>query len=393
LNESSITEKKTILVAEDDVETNRLITGILNLNNFHCQSCFNGNEVLSYARENGCDLILMDIMMPSLDGIETMKIIINDERLKTIPVILLTVKSDEETIKELFDLGIQDYIQKPFKTLELIARINSALKNKQEKENLFKKQETIIKKTNYLEKLTEDLKNLDDIKDNFIAYVAHDFKIPITSIRAFTELLLQENIIPPQKRKEYLATIIKQVDILNEMINDLLHSFKKIAGTLQLKISKVNVKNLCETVFSGFSGLAAKKNLAFEININSLIEEINCDNMKIKELLSNLLSNAFKYTEKGSVNFNVYENDNYLCFEISDTGIGITDNEKDKIFHKFYRIQGLNRKSEGYGLGLFIAKKIALAHNGDIYVESIPEKGTKFTFALPLEDYQEIKNI
>ena len=338
MNGETTVNNRHILIAEDDYETNQLIAGILKINNFTCHSCFNGNEVMDYLNNHDCDLILMDLMMPVMDGMETLKMIISDENLKKIPVILLTVKSDEDMIKDLFDSGIQDYIQKPFKTLELIARINSALKNKQEKETLFKKQETIIKKSNYLEKLTNDLKNLDDIKDNFIAYIAHDFKIPITSIRAFTELLMQDNLLPAPKRKEYLKTIITQIDVLNDMISDLLNSFKKIADTMRLTREFVNLRILCDEVFDGFKGLAEKKNLDFEFNFDTVKEEILCDNIKIRELLSNLLSNAFKYTGEGAVYFSVYDSDNYICFEISDTGVGINESEKDKIFQKFLRV-------------------------------------------------------
>jgi signal transduction histidine kinase len=375
-----------ILLVEDDPDTNKLIYEILNINKYDCSFCYNGKEALDYLKNSFCDLILMDIIMPELDGIQTAKTILRLEKTKNIPVIFLTVKTDEELIKESFDIGIVDFIQKPIKPLELIARIKSALKNKEEKDLLLKKQEKFLKKSDYLEKLSENLKHIDKMKDNLITYIAHDIRIPITSIRAFAEIILSQKGLPPNKKNEYLKTIINQVDNLNELINNLLNTFKKIAGPLELKKNRVNFVSLCETIFSGFKGEAERKNLSFELRIDTNIKDILCDHIKIKELLSNLLSNAIKYTDKGSINFNVFESDNYLCFEISDTGIGIGEKEIHKIFEKFYQINSIQNNKESSGLGLFIAKKIALAHNGDIYVESFVDKGTKFTFVLPKDD-------
>lgn len=391
------TLKKHILLVEDDRGTALLIQRILEINNFHCLHRGNGKEAIDFLKKSPCDLVLMDVMMPVMDGVKATQIIKQNNQLKDIPIIFLTAQDDEKLIKEFFSLGIVDYISKPFKNLELVARIRSAIKLVEEKQELIKNKEdlqnlnqTIIKKTDDLEKQNEKLKELDNIKDTFITCITHDFKTPITSIRALTELMIDEQGIPFPKRKEFLKTIIQQVDNLSDMVTNLLDSFKKITQSLELHKINISLKTLCDEIYNGFKAVAGTKNIDFNYEIDVTIKEIYCDPIKLKEVFQNLLSNAFKFTEKGFVTFYIYENDTYICFDVIDSGIGIPSNDLDKIFEKFYRVKRIANLKEGSGLGLFIARKIAVAHRGDIIVESTFGKGTKFTFFMPkIFDYSD----
>jgi signal transduction histidine kinase len=374
---------KKILVVEDDIGTSLFITELLKSYNFEIEIRANGREAVDFIRNgNKADLILMDVQMPELNGIDASKIILQDLKV-VIPIIIMTVQTDEDFIKEIFDVGVVDYISKPFKRKEFIARIESAIKDKEEKEVLKKDIEIIGQKTDFLKKQTDDLKHLDEVKDNFIAYLTHDFKIPITSIKAYTDMLINNNELTNPKKKEILRVILKQANNLGEMVSELQNSFKRIASAMELKRAPADLKKLCDDIFSCFKAQAADKNIDYNLYINTGIKTIYCDAFKINELISNLLSNAFKFTDKGSITFNVYENDNYLCFKISDTGIGLDESNLEEIFNKFYRVEDIKKIKEGSGLGLFIAKKIALAHNGDIFVESSIGNGTKFTFVVP----------
>jgi len=194
--------------------------------------------------------------------------------------------------------------------------------------------------------------------------------------------LSNEDLTPP-KKKEFIRIINQQINNLSGMVNELQTSFKKITSSMELNKTTVNLKELCDEIFCCFKGTAESRKIDFKFNFDSSQKEICCDLIKLTELISNLLTNAFKYTEEGKISFDIYENDNYLCFEISDTGIGLDEKNIEKIFDKFYRVEEIKNNKEGSGLGLFIAKKIALAHNGDIFVESSVGVGTKFTFVLP----------
>ena len=187
-------DKKTILLVEDDRNTSLLIRRILDINNLNCIHMSNGKNAIDFLESNIPDLILMDVMMPVMDGIQATQIIKQNEKLKHIPIIFLTAQDDEKLIKDFFNLGIVDYISKPFKNLELVARIKSAIKLEDEKLELLKDKNVlvdlnklIIKKTDDLERQNEKLRELDSIKDTFIACITHDFKTPITSFNPFRD--------------------------------------------------------------------------------------------------------------------------------------------------------------------------------------------------------------
>ncbi|HPO49975.1 MAG TPA: hybrid sensor histidine kinase/response regulator [Spirochaetota bacterium] len=383
-------DKKIILLVEDDKNTSILIQKILDVNNFQCIRRGDGKEALETLKTVTPDLILMDVMMPVMDGVKATKIIKKDERLQNIPIIFFTAQDDEKLIKEFFNLGIVDYISKPFKNLELVARIKSAIKIKDEKNDLIKNTEdlqnlahTVIEKSEELEKQNEKLKEIDEVKDTFITCITHDFKTPITSIRALTELMIDNQGLTAPKRKEFLKTVLQQVDNLSEMVTSLLDSFKKVTQSLELHKIDISLKILSLEVYNGFKPIADSKGIDFIYKFVTEFEKIYCDPIKLKEVLQNLLSNAFKFTEKGFVSFSVYETNNYICFEIVDSGIGIHPDDIDKVFEKFYRVKKTANLREGSGLGLFIAKKIVLSHKGDILVESSFGNGTKFTVLLP----------
>ncbi len=389
-NLDSESDKKNILIVDDDRNTSLLIKRILDVNNFDSTNVNDGKNAIDFLKNNTPDLILMDVMMPIVDGIEATRIIKKDDRLKNIPIIFLTAQDDEKLIKDFFNLGIVDYISKPFRNLELVARIKSAIKSKDERQDLLKDKNVlidlnklIIKKSDDLEKQNRRLQDLDAIKDTFIACITHDFKTPITSIRALSELMYEDKNIPVIKKREFLKTIINQSDVLNEMVLNLLDSFKRVSQSFELQLFKTNLPTLIGDINYLIQPMAVTKGLEFNCKIDLNTNDIVCDTNKIKELLTNLLTNAIKFTESGGINFFIYEDDIYIFFDVIDTGIGISEDNQLKIFDKFYRVKKASKLKEGSGLGLYIAKKVAEAHRGDIVVKSEPEKGSKFSFYIP----------
>ncbi|OHD20935.1 MAG: hypothetical protein A2086_16750 [Spirochaetes bacterium GWD1_27_9] len=376
-------DKKRVLIVDDDDETRFVIKHILENNNFSCFICKNGKEALVFLKDNAIDVIIMDIMMPEMDGVTATKIIKNDKNLELIPIIFVSAKHDDETIDFLFNFDNIDYISKPFRNIEIIRRINSLLKITSEKEEFKNLNEKISKKNNKLEKQNKQLEELDDIKDNFLICLTHDFKTPITSIRSLAEIMLDNEDIPNNKKKEFLEKILGQVDKVSEMIDTLLMSFKKISIKLNIEKTKINLEELSYKIYSLFVDIADSKNLKFILNINTNIKDFFSDSNKVEEVLQNILSNSFKFTENGFVSLDIYDNDNYIYFDVIDTGIGIADCEIKNIFEKFYRVKTDEHLKDGAGLGLFIAKRYALNLGGDIIVTSEEKKGSKFSFFIP----------
>ncbi|WP_077621190.1 two-component system histidine kinase PnpS [Sediminibacillus massiliensis] len=229
-----------------------------------------------------------------------------------------------------------------------------------------------------------ELKKLEEMRKDFVANVSHELKTPITSIRGFAETLLDGAMDDPEARTQFLNIIYKESARLQALVHDLLELSKLEKEELQLYRGKVHLNRIINDVVPLISQQAEKKNILFEKDIKANIEFIG-DMDRVKQILINLLNNAVNYTpEGGVVRLKANEDENTIYLEISDTGIGIPDKDKTRVFERFYRVDpARSRNTGGTGLGLAIVKHIVETHHGEIEMESEVDKGTTFLIKLP----------
>lgn len=224
-------------------------------------------------------------------------------------------------------------------------------------------------------------------KADFLANMSHEIRTPMNAVTGFAELILQED--DPVTMKDYAKDIMDSSEILLTVINDILDYSKIQSGKMKLIPVSYNLKELVDTVTSSFAFPLAKKNLQFHISYaDDLPIHLYGDCVRLKLILSNILSNAIKYTKEGSITFTVSNapidnNHVLLTFAVSDTGIGIKPENLSSIFQSFEQVDvKRNREVEGTGLGLAIAKNLALSMGGDIHVTSTYGEGSTFTITL-----------
>jgi len=254
--------------------------------------------------------------------------------------------------------------------------------------NVKLKQE-IDKATKELRVANRRLKQLDQAKSEFLSIAAHQLRTPLTGIKGYLSMFLEGDFgkIPESQRVE-LEKIFKSSDRLTRLIDVFLNVSRIETGRLDLKRVKVRLAEILDGVIAEIEQQAKAKGL--ELTIQKLADDLPdmyLDQDKIHDVMMNLVDNAIKYTPKGWVNVRLARSKSLITFEVSDSGIGIADDEIDKLFHKFSRAEAVSRiHTGGSGLGLFIAKKIIEAHGGRIWAESPGEgKGSKFTFTLPIQ--------
>lgn len=229
----------------------------------------------------------------------------------------------------------------------------------------------------------------ESTQQDFIAHVAHELLTPLTNIKSYSEMLMDGEIDDIEMQKEFYNTINEQTDRLSNLIRNLLNISKMEGGSLSLNRGLVRTDWFVDDCLSNIEGSAKDKEITIERNLPDMFPSMMADKELLKVAINNILGNAVKYTPGGgTVTFGISERDQMVHFEISDTGFGMSEEDQQHVFEKFYRSDNPQVASEsGSGLGLATTAEIVQLHNGETTVESELGIGTRFRISIPKEEY------
>jgi signal transduction histidine kinase len=229
----------------------------------------------------------------------------------------------------------------------------------------------------------EQLRQLDEIKDGFVALVSHELRTPLTSIIGFLEILLDDEQTLTSEQRQFLRTVNRNVERLAHLVNELLFLAQVDAGRLELQLAMTDLRELLTEATEAARPTAEAKNIRLTLEAAD-VEPLLCDRSRIAQLVDNLVSNAVKFTgEGGSVEVRADRSAGGIALSVSDTGIGIPPDEMPRLFGRFFRASSAtNAGIPGTGLGLAISQAIAEAHDSTITVQSSPTHGTTFRLVL-----------
>lgn len=243
----------------------------------------------------------------------------------------------------------------------------------------------IEKATKELAKANEDLKQLDKLKDEFVSMASHELKSPLNAVKNFLWLAINKGKEEPGKMDEYLNVAFKATEQVLFLVNDLLDVSRIESGRIQLNIEAVALHELVTETGKIYENLMAEKGLSFTLEIDPALM-VKADLPRLREVFSNFISNAAKYTIKGSITVKAVVNGDMITCSVTDTGVGISKEDQAKLFDKFSRLKN-NAKElanvEGTGLGLYITKKLVELMGGTLGIESEVGKGSSFWFTIP----------
>lgn len=234
-------------------------------------------------------------------------------------------------------------------------------------------------------KLLERLKTLDDSRQEFVSNVSHELKTPITSIKVLADSLNTQQDVPNELYKEFMHDIVEEIDRESQIINDLLSLVRMDKTAAGLNLAPQNINELVEHVLRRLKPIAEEKNIELVLeSFRPVVAEI--DEVKITQVVTNLVENGIKYNvANGWVRVSVNADHKFFYLTVADSGIGIPDNCRDKIFERFYRVdKARSRQTGGTGLGLAITKTVVLMHKGAVRVYSKEGEGSTFTVRIPL---------
>jgi PAS domain S-box-containing protein len=228
-------------------------------------------------------------------------------------------------------------------------------------------------------------REIDQMKSDFISSVSHELRSPLTSIRAYTESILQEPDMNRQTCEEFLKIIDEESERLARLIDSILEISRIESGRKEINLTEFDIVSVVKRVLSAMRPLAEKKRVKLESSIADGLDLIVADEGRIESVITNLVNNAIKFTpDGGCVGFSVQQQHDQVRISVSDTGVGIPKESLGKIFDRFYRVHRAGSRVQGTGLGLTIVREIVAMHGGRIEVESEEGRGSSFTVVLPL---------
>ncbi|MEH2392838.1 MAG: hybrid sensor histidine kinase/response regulator [Nostoc sp.] len=354
------TVKKDKILVVDDVFDNLLVLeAVLEDKDYEIHLVEDSKIALTMVEESPPDIILLDVMMPEVDGYEFTRRIRQNPALPFIPILLLTAHYESSVVEGL-DAGADDFIRKPFDPDELHARVRSLLR---------------------LKHSIDERDQMANLRTDFVSRFTHDLRIPLVASNRVLKLLLSGRFceVSPQLQ-EIIDTMIGSNQDLLEMVNTLLEVYRHEAGCKTLKISPCNIQELVSEVTQELTPLAEEKGLAINIDRGDA-STIMGDRVELRRVLTNIIGNAIKFTDKGSIDIHSYLTPADVTIDIQDTGPGISKQDQAILFERFR--QGKHQRS-GSGLGLYLSRCIIEAHQGTINVTSEPGQGSTFTIRLPV---------
>jgi signal transduction histidine kinase len=246
----------------------------------------------------------------------------------------------------------------------------------------------VIERSRLYERLksaNEKLEQINHLKNEFISMVSHELRTPLTTIKGFVSIVLNEETGPlNDQQRHFLETSDRAIDRLTLLVSDLLDISRIEAGQIKMQLRPISLRDVCQRLSTNFAPQLKAQNLTLTLQIPEPLPLVMADPDRITQVLDNLLSNALKFTSRGGITISALDKGDFVMLSVKDTGSGISKEEHDRIFDKFYQIKvGGGYPSKGTGLGLAIVKSIVESHRGKIWVESELGKGSDFHFILP----------
>jgi two-component system sensor histidine kinase/response regulator len=332
----------------------------------------NGCQALERLRTEEFDLVLLDVMMPEMDGYTVLEQMKADPRLREVPVIVISGLDEIESVVRCVERGAEDYLTKPFNPTLLKARMGACLEKKRLWDELRK---------NY-----ERLQALERLRDDLTHMIVHDLRTPLTSIIGGLQTIILGGIDPHSPEGEEMgAMALSGAHSLLGMINDLLDVSKIEAGQMVLDRSPLDLAAVARAAVDQVRPLAREKRIRLIEDVPPDLGTVAGDEEKVRRVLVNLLGNAIKFTpEEGEVALEARRQGNAVRVSVRDTGEGIPEEYRERIFEKFAQVESRQSgRKMSTGLGLTFCKLAVEAHGGTIRVESILSQGSTFWFTLP----------
>lgn len=372
-----IKNKPLVLIVDDSPNNQRIIGTILSSKNYNLAYALSGQEALDFIDKKTPDLILLDIMMPGMDGFEVKSILNKDAIKREIPVIFITALEEPENKVKGFELGGRDYLVKPINKLEVLARVKAHL--------LIKEQSMQLIEAN------KKLQKANQTRDKIFSVISHDLRTSVGNMRNVFRFMLDGMVDPVEDRDIIFDAEITSRHTFN-LLENLLYWAKSQQGNIKIHQEMVDVEEAVSDVFDQEMGSAINKSIKLIKDIEPSLM-VYADRITLNIILRNLLINAIKFTpEEGEISIIAKEETDGVHISVHDNGMGMSRDDIAKILQKTeaFSKKGTNHE-RGTGLGLVIVGEFLEMNGGDIHITSTIGKGSVFTVIFKKTDPNDSK--
>ena len=369
-----------VLIVDDLASNREVLARLLRKEGLTTEDAQEGREALEKVRRGGIDTILLDVMMPGLDGPGMLAALKQDKELADIPVIMLSAYNESQVVLDCIALGADDFLQKPIDRSLLRARISSCLRRKHlqdsEREHL-----------GQLETSNQELKRLGQIKNRFLAVAAHDLKNPMSKALLLVDQLLQQEseATSPDGRKQVARKIRDSIHRMLGIVQGLMDTAVYESEHITLRRKPTDLANLVRFVMEDNRVYAASKRIHLQGFLPPEAVLLEADEPRLREAVDNLVNNAIKFSPLDrTVEITVSSAEQQVLIQVRDHGPGLTEEDLASVFTPYQRLSAIPTAGEiSIGIGLSIVKQMVELHGGRVWAESRPGDGAAFFLELP----------
>jgi len=366
--------KGKILVVEDDEDLVQMLTYNLGKRGYQTAEALNGMDACQVIEAERPDLILLDILLPEVDGWQICRIVRNheQEKISEIPIIMLTALGSNEDKLKGIEIGADDYIPKPFSIKEVMCKVDRLMGREMKKRSLSAELGKLVARENR--------------RTDFQDMLFHELKNQLTIIGGLSKRIAGNRTLTPEKYRHCAGVISECSGALDALTKEVLLLLKLESDDGSLPLKEVSVEEIVGQTISDLSEQAREKGIRFQFEPPENIANIPLNATAMKFALGNLMENAVKYSPEQSIidvraGFNGAKG---IVIQVQDRGPGIPEDERDRVFDRFYRGENVKHTTKGMGLGLHISKTLIALMGGTIQLEKGGKTGTCFTIFLPL---------
>lgn len=358
-----------ILIVEDNEDLVHMLEYNLTKRGYHIMTALNGPVACRLIEEEKPDLILLDIMLPGMDGWQICEIIRNHEQesISEIPIIMLTALGSPTEKMKGIEMGADDYIPKPFSVKEVLLKVDRLIEREMKKRHL----DTEVRKLEAMEAQRTDFQNM----------LFHELKNQLVIIGGYSRRITEKRFLTPEKQRHCAGVIKECSHSLNSLTEEVLLLSRLEAGEYPLPAKDVSLEETVRQIISIFSRQAVEKGIRIHFERTGNIPIMSLNRTAVQLAISNLIENAVKYSpERSDIIVRLGSKRGLgVIVEVEDAGPGIPEKERERIFDRFYRGENVKNKTKGTGLGLYISKTLVESMGGAIGLESNNSNGACFS--------------